>query len=65
MMDFPKRQVSLFCGEDGRSAIVWQNLNTREYIVERKATDIKSGFNNKYTNAADAEDSAEDWVMKQ
>lgn len=65
MMDFPKRQVSLFYGEDGRSAIVWQNLNTREYIVERKSTSIQGGFNNRYDNAADAEDSAEDWVMKQ
>lgn len=65
MMDFPKRLVSIFYGEDGRTATVWQNLNTREYVVERKAIDIQSGFNNRYDNAADAEDSAEDWVMKQ
>jgi hypothetical protein len=65
MMDFPKRLVSIFYGEDRRTATVWQDLNTRQYVVERKHTGLESGFNNRYDNAADAEDSAEDWVMKQ
>jgi hypothetical protein len=65
MMDFPKRLVSIFYGQNGRTATVWQNLSTREYVVERKNTNLQDGFNNRYDNAADAEDSAEDWVMPQ
>jgi hypothetical protein len=65
MTDFPKRLVSIFYGEDHRIATVWQDLKTKEYVVDRKAVGIQSGFNNRYDNAADAEDSAEDWVMQQ
>ena len=63
--DKPMRECSKFYGEDRRFAVVYQDLVTREYIVERSQEGFQNGFTNKYDNLVDAENSAEDWVMKQ
>lgn len=65
MTSFPRRLVSIFYGDDHRVATVWQDLTTKEYVVERKSAGASSAYNNRYNNAADAEDSAEDWIMQQ
>ena len=66
MIDKPVRVCSTFYGENRRRATVYQDLQTREYIVERTCEGfVGGGFNNRYDNLADAEDSAEDWVMTQ
>ena len=65
MVDKPVRVCSTFYGENRRRATVYQDLKTREYIVERIHEGLLSGFNNRYDNLQDAEDSAEDWVMPQ
>ena len=64
MTDFPKRLVSIFYGEDHRTATVWQNLKTRKYVVECKVAGEERVLIGR-DNAADAEDSAEDWVLQQ
>ena len=69
MVDKPVRECSKFYGENRRRATVYQDLLTREYIVERETegftTIHSSGYSNRYDNLQDAEDSAEDWVMPQ
>ena len=65
LKDKPVRECSKFYGEDGRFATIYQDLITREYIVNRSATGFENGLTNKYTNMLDAENAAEDWVMKQ
>ena len=65
LSDKPLRECSKFFGENRRRATVYQDLVTREYIVERTHEGITPGFNNRYVNLQDAEDSAEDWVMPQ
>lgn len=65
MTSFPRRLVSIFYGAENRVATVWQDLTTKEYVVDRKAAGASNAYNNRYKNAADAEDSAEDWVMQQ
>lgn len=62
-IDNPLRECSKFYGEKRRIAIVYQDLVTKQYIVERIHEGITPGFNNRYDNLQDAEDSAEDWVM--
>lgn len=63
--DKPMRECSKFYGEGGRFATIYQDLVTREYIVQRSAKGFETGFTNKYSNMLDAENAAEDWVMKQ
>lgn len=66
LKDKPMRECSRFFGENRRRATVYQDLVTREYVVERTCEGfVGGGFNNRYDNLADAEDSAEDWVMAQ
>ena len=69
MVDKPVRECSKFYGENRRRATVYQDLLTREYIVERETESFttihSSGYSNRYDNLQDAEDSAEDWVMPQ
>ena len=68
MIDKAVRECSKFFGENKRRATVYQDLVTREYIVERETegfTTIHGGYSNRYDNLQDAEDSAEDWVMPQ
>jgi hypothetical protein len=63
--DKPLRECSNFYGENRRRATVYQDLVTREYIVERTHEGFSNGFTNRYDNLVDAENSAEDWVMPQ
>jgi hypothetical protein len=63
-LEFPKRLVSIFYGEDHRTATVWQDLKTRKYVVECKVAGEERALIGR-DNAADAEDSAEDWVLQQ
>ncbi len=69
LKDKPVRECSKFYGENRRSATVYQDLVTREYIVERETegftTIVNSGYTNRYEKLEDAENSAEDWVMAQ
>ena len=65
MVDKPVRVCSTFYGENRRRATVYQDLKTREYIVERTHEGLLFGFNNHYEKLEDAENSAEDWVMPQ
>jgi hypothetical protein len=65
LKDKPMRECSKFFGENGRFATVYQDLVTREFIVQRSSAGFESGLINKYKNMLDAENSAEDWVMKQ
>lgn len=65
LKDKPMRECSKFFGEDGRFATVYKDLVTKEYIVQRSSRGFESGFTNKYDSIVDAENSAEDWVMKQ
>jgi hypothetical protein len=65
LSDKPRRICSEFIGDKRRRAVVYQDLVTRQYIVERTHEGITPGFNNVYDNLQDAEDSAEDWVLPQ
>jgi hypothetical protein len=65
MPDKPLRECSKFYGENRRRATVYQDLKTREYIVERTHEGLLTGFNNRYSTLLDAENSAEDWVLNQ
>jgi hypothetical protein len=64
MVNKPVRLVSIFYGEDDRIATVWQDLKSRKYMVECKVAGEERTLIER-DNAADAEDSAEDWVLQQ
>jgi hypothetical protein len=64
MVDTPVRFVSIFYGEDDRTATVWQDLKSRKYTVECKVAGKERTLIER-DNASDAEDSAEDWVLQQ
>ena len=68
LKDKPLRECSKFYGENRRIATVYQDLVTREFVVERGYEGFKtitSSYNNRYEKLEDAENSAEDWVMVQ
>lgn len=65
LKDKPLRECSKFYGNNGKFANIYQDLVTREYIVQKLSMGFENGIINKYTNMLDAENAAEDWVLDQ
>lgn len=63
--DKPVRIIAHFYGANRKYAIVYQDLTTKDFEVQRSHTGIKDGFKTVHSRLLDAENTAEDWVMPQ
>ena len=63
LKDKPMRILGEWIGEGRRRAFVYQDLVTRQYVVEQKTDGFSGSIVHKFDTLDKAEDAAEDWVL--